>query len=105
MKSLLNTFFTLCLLGWNQKVMAYMVGVGRGDCTGPPVGVNFVSIFSPVFIFFFHTKIPMHINQLVSIGETHEIVWFSMTKTDKDILDPYSYIFSVEKNDNNMKFL
>lgn len=46
MRSLLNTFFTLCLLAWNQKVMAYMVGVGRGDCTGPPVGVNFVSSFS-----------------------------------------------------------
>lgn len=46
MKRLLNTFLTLCLLGWNQKVMAFMVGVGRGDCTGPPVGVNFVSSFS-----------------------------------------------------------
>lgn len=43
MKNFMKTFFTLCLLGWSQKVMAYMVGVGRGDCTGPPVGVDLVS--------------------------------------------------------------
>lgn len=44
MQNLLNAIFTLCLLGWHQRAMAYLVGVGRGDCTGPPVGVNFVSI-------------------------------------------------------------
>lgn len=73
MKSLLNTFFTLCLLAWNQKVMAYMVGVGRGDCTGPPVGVNFVSsIFLHIAGFFllFYANIPIHVCMYELVNRT-----------------------------------
>lgn len=41
-KSLSVLIFQICLL--TQTSDAYKIGVGRADCTGPPVEVVFVSI-------------------------------------------------------------
>lgn len=41
MKNLYLTAFLLALL--STKAHAYKVGVGRADCTGPPVEIRFVS--------------------------------------------------------------
>lgn len=60
-------------------MMAYMVGVGRGDCTGPPVGVNFVSsfLFKPAFfsvlLFFRFLSV---FKCVCALAKTHRITWF-----------------------------
>lgn len=39
-------FYSLCLFGCYEAVKSYRVGVGRADCTGPPVEIVFVSFSS-----------------------------------------------------------
>lgn len=45
-------FGSLCLFGYYAAIEAYRIGVGRADCTGPPVEVVFVSVFSCYLIHF-----------------------------------------------------
>lgn len=47
--NLILTILTLCYL--NAFANGYRIGVGRADCTGPPVEVVFVSIKSFLFIY------------------------------------------------------
>lgn len=46
MKSIQIKLYLLCLFGCLHGATAYIVGVGRGDCTGPPVEIVFVSLLS-----------------------------------------------------------
>lgn len=38
-----HTLLLLCILEYIYIVLAYRIGVGRADCTGPPVEIVFVS--------------------------------------------------------------
>lgn len=44
---------SLCLFGCYAAIGAYRVGVGRADCTGPPVEIVFVRFFFQFILYLF----------------------------------------------------
>lgn len=52
MNSNLPVVIIFCLFGCYVVTNGYKIGVGRADCTGPPVEVVFVSMYFVIFKIF-----------------------------------------------------
>lgn len=56
MKSLPLLIIGCLFIGYNGMANGYRIGVGRADCTGPPVEVVFVSICMYVNLDFIYCR-------------------------------------------------